>query len=68
LRWRLFDFGKVKAEIAQARGAYAAELVAYHQAALKTTEDIENAMMALAQSQVRLEQLQDEVESLTRAR
>ena len=44
---------------------YAEELVAYHQTALKATEDIENAMMALAQSQVRLEQLQDEVESLT---
>ena len=44
MRWRLFDFGKVKAEIAQARGAYAEELVAYHQTALKATEDIENAM------------------------
>ena len=68
LRWRLFDFGKVKAEIAQARGAYAEALVAYQQTALKATEDIENAMMELAQSQARLEQLQDEVESLTRAR
>jgi NodT family efflux transporter outer membrane factor (OMF) lipoprotein len=68
LRWRLFDFGKVKAEIAQARGAYAEALVAYRQAALKATEDIENAMMELAQSQARFEQLQDEVESLTRAR
>ena len=68
LRWRLFDFGKVKAEIAQARGAYAEALVAYRQTALKATEDIENAMMELAQSQARLEQLQDEVESLTRAR
>jgi outer membrane protein TolC len=68
LRWRLFDFGKVKAEIAQARGTYAEALVAYRQTALKATEDIENAMMELAQSQARLKQLQDEVESLTRAR
>ena len=68
LRWRLFDFGKVKAEIAQARGAYAEALVAYRQTALKATEDIENAMMELAQSLARLEQLQDEFESLTRAR
>jgi NodT family efflux transporter outer membrane factor (OMF) lipoprotein len=68
LRWRLFDFGKVKAEIAQARGAYAEALAAYRQTALKATEDIENAMMELAQAQVRLEQLEDEVESLTRAR
>jgi outer membrane protein TolC len=35
---------------------------------LKATEDIENAMMELAQAQARLEQLEDEVESLTRAR
>ena len=68
LRWRLFDFGKVKAEIAQARGAYAEALVVYQQTALKATEDIENAMMELAQTQARLEQLEDEVESLTRAR
>jgi NodT family efflux transporter outer membrane factor (OMF) lipoprotein len=68
LRWRLFDFGKVKAEIAQARGAYAEALAAYRQTALKATEDIENAMMELAQAQARLEQLGDEVESLTRAR
>jgi NodT family efflux transporter outer membrane factor (OMF) lipoprotein len=68
LRWRLFDFGKVKAEIAQARGAYAEALVTYRQTALKATEDIENAMMELGQSQAQLEQLRDEVESLTRAR
>jgi NodT family efflux transporter outer membrane factor (OMF) lipoprotein len=68
LRWRLFDFGKVKAEIAQARGAYAEALVAYRHTALNATEDIENAMMELAQAQARLEQLQDEVDSLTRAR
>jgi NodT family efflux transporter outer membrane factor (OMF) lipoprotein len=68
LRWRLFDFGKVKAEIAQSRGAYAEALAAYRQAALKATEDIENAMMELAQAQARLEQLEDEVASLTRAR
>lgn len=68
LRWRLFDFGKVKAEIAQARGAYAEALAAYRQTALKATEDIENAMMELAQARVRLEQLQDEIQSLTRAR
>lgn len=68
LRWRLFGFGKVTAEVAQARGAYAEALVAYRQTALKATEDIENSTMELAQTQARLEQLEDEVESLTRAR
>lgn len=68
LRWRLFDFGRVKAEIAQSRGAYAEALAAYRQAALRATEDVENALMGLAQTQVRLEELQDEVTSLTQAR
>jgi outer membrane protein TolC len=67
LRWRLFDFGKVKAEIAQSRGAYAEALAGDRQAALKATEDIENAMMELAQTQARLEELEDEVASLTSA-
>ncbi len=43
-------------------------LTEYRQAALKATEDIENAMMELAQAQARLEQLQDGVASLTRTR
>jgi outer membrane protein TolC len=68
LRWRLFDFGKVAAEVAQSRGAYAEALAEYRQAALRATEDIENALMELAQTQVRLQELQGEVASLTRAR
>jgi NodT family efflux transporter outer membrane factor (OMF) lipoprotein len=68
LRWRLFDFGKVAAEVAQSRGAYAEALAEYHQAALRATEDIENALMELAETQVRLQELQGEVASLTRAR
>ena len=68
LRWRLFDFGKVDAEVAQSRGAYAEALAEYRQAALRATEDIENALMELAQTQVRLHELQGEVGSLTRAR
>jgi outer membrane protein TolC len=58
----------VKAEIAQSRGAYAEALAAYRQTALKATEDIENAIMELAQAQAQLEALEDEVASLTRAR
>jgi outer membrane protein TolC len=68
LRWRLFDFGKVAAEVAQSRGAYAEALVEYRQAALRAMEDIENALIELAQTQVRLQDLQGEVTSLTRAR
>jgi outer membrane protein TolC len=67
LRRRLFDFGKVEVEVAQSRGAYAEALAAYRQAALRATEDIENAFMELMQTQVRVAQLQGEVVSLTRA-
>jgi NodT family efflux transporter outer membrane factor (OMF) lipoprotein len=68
LRWRLFDFGKVDAEVAQARGANAEALALYRQAALKATEDVENAFMALSQTEARRQELQDEVAALTRAR
>jgi Outer membrane efflux protein len=68
LRWRLFDFGKVAAEVAESRGGYAEALAEYRQAALRATEDVENALMELVQTQVRLEELQGEVASLTRAR
>jgi NodT family efflux transporter outer membrane factor (OMF) lipoprotein len=68
VRWRLFDFGKVDAEVAQARGANAEALALYRQAALKATEDVENAFMALSQTEARRQELQDEVVSLTRAR
>jgi NodT family efflux transporter outer membrane factor (OMF) lipoprotein len=68
LRWRLFDFGKVNAEVAQARGANAEALAEYRQAALKATEDVEDALFVLSQTEVRLQELQGEVASLTRAR
>ncbi|MGF6782285.1 NodT family efflux transporter outer membrane factor (OMF) lipoprotein [Paraburkholderia sp. GAS334] len=68
LRWRLFDFGKVDAEVAQAHGANAEALATYRQAALKATEDVENSFMALSQTEARRQELQDEVASLTRAR
>jgi outer membrane protein TolC len=68
LQWRLFDFGKVNAEVAQARGAYAEALSQYREAALKATEDVENALISLSQTEVRSQELQGEVTSLTRAR
>lgn len=68
IRWRLFDFGKVDAEVAQARGANAEALAQYRQAALKATEDVEDAFMALSQTEARVQEVQDEVASLTRAR
>src|SRR6202012_787333 len=51
LRWRLFDFGRVDAEVKQARGANAEALVDYRLAVLKAAEDVENALASLAQTQ-----------------
>ena len=48
VRWRLFDFGRIDAQIAQARGREAEALAAYRLAVLHATEDVENAFSALA--------------------
>ncbi|BAN28219.1 efflux transporter outer membrane subunit [Caballeronia insecticola] len=68
LRWRLFDFGKVDAEVKNARGAYAEALAQYREAALKATEDVENAFVTLSQTELRTQELQEEVNALIRAR
>lgn len=48
LRWRLFDFGRVSAQIEQAKGAEAEALAAYRQAVLQATGDVENAFSSMA--------------------
>jgi NodT family efflux transporter outer membrane factor (OMF) lipoprotein len=68
LRWRLFDFGKVNAEVAQAKGANAESLALYRQAVLHAAEDVENALMIFTQTQVRVSEIQDQVQALTKAR
>ena len=49
LRWRLFDFGRINAQIAQARGQEAEALAAYRQSALRATADVENALTDMNQ-------------------
>lgn len=68
LQWRLFDFGKVDAEVKQARGGYAEALAQYKEAALKATEDVEDAFVTLSQTELRAQELQQEVTALTKAR
>jgi outer membrane protein TolC len=68
LRWRLFDFGKVEAEVAQARGGNAEALAVYREAVLRAAEDVENALSGLAQTEADVIELQDEVQSLVKAR
>lgn len=68
VRWRLFDFGKIDAEVAQAKGVNAEELAVYRQSVLKAAEDVENALVSLSQTEARTEELAEEVVALTRAR
>jgi len=68
LRWRLFDFGRVDAEVAQANSASAQALLIYRQTVLRATEDVENAFMALAQLGLQTRDLVNEVDALARAR
>lgn len=50
LRWRLFEFGRVEAEIRQASGRYSEALAAWRHTVLLATEEVENALMALETS------------------
>jgi NodT family efflux transporter outer membrane factor (OMF) lipoprotein len=68
LRWRLFDFGRIDAQIEQAKGQEAELLAAYRLAALRATEDVENAFAALVNREAQVAELAQGLESLTRAR
>jgi len=68
LHWRLFDFGKVDAEVAQAKGANAEALATYRRAVLHAAEDVEDSLSSLATTQAHVVELQGEAESLMKAR
>lgn len=68
LRWRLFDFGRIDAQIEQAKGQEAELLAGYRLAALKATEDVENAFSTLVNREAQVAEWTQGVESLTRAR
>lgn len=66
--WRLFDFGRVDAEVAQARGREAEALAAYRGAVFRATAEVEDAFTALAQQQARAAALSAQIDQLTVAR
>lgn len=53
LRWRLFDFGRVDAEIAAAEGRNAEALSAYRLTVLRASEDVENSLSSLVKQRTR---------------
>lgn len=67
LRWRLFDFGRVDAEIKTAKGRNAEALAAYRQAVLRASQDVEDAFSTLVQQEARAAALGDGEISLARA-
>jgi NodT family efflux transporter outer membrane factor (OMF) lipoprotein len=68
LRWRLFDFGRVDAQIAAARGREAETLAVYRLAVLRASEDVENALSALVKREAQVGILTQGESSLARAR
>lgn len=68
LRWRLFDFGRINAQIEQAKGQEAEMLAAYRLAALRATEDVENALSASVKREEQAAALTQGVDALGRAR
>jgi len=61
LRWRLFDFGLVAAEVVRAKGAMAEALANYRQSMLRATEDVENAVTTFAQLSMQKNELENVV-------
>lgn len=68
LRWRLFDFGRINAQIDLAKGQEAEALAAYRLAVLRATEDVENAFSVLVKREEQAGLLSQGVSSLGRAR
>jgi NodT family efflux transporter outer membrane factor (OMF) lipoprotein len=68
LQWRLFDFGRVDAEVAIARGREQEALAAYRGTVLHATEDVEAALSQFIQSRSEAETLNRQIIALTHAR
>jgi outer membrane protein TolC len=68
LRWRLFDFGRVDAEVSQARSTMAESLAQYRQSVLRAAEDVENALTTYVQIEAQQHIVEREIAALERVR
>lgn len=68
LRWRLFDFGRIDAQIDLAKGRDVELLAGYRLAVLRATEDVENSFSTLVKREEQASVLAMGVDSLGRAR
>jgi NodT family efflux transporter outer membrane factor (OMF) lipoprotein len=67
VRWRLLDFGRIRARIKAADARQEQALAAYERTVLRSFEDVENALVAYANEQVRLGSLNESVAANRRA-
>ncbi|MCL2872206.1 MAG: efflux transporter outer membrane subunit [Betaproteobacteria bacterium] len=65
LRWRLFDFGRIDAEVAQADAATREALLRYRQTVLRAAEDVENACVTLVQQETYSQDVIRQINALT---
>lgn len=68
LRWRLFDFARIDAQIDNAKGQEAEAIAAYRQSTLRAAEDVENAISGLIKREQQAEALLKGEQSLRQAR
>ena len=68
VRWRLFDFGRVDAEVENARAATREALLRYRQTMLRAAEDVENASVTLVQLEDHAGHLANQIAALTQSR
>ena len=67
LRWRLFDFARIDAEVAGARGAEREALAAYRGAVLKAGAQVETSFAVLVASRAALAAQEDRLAAVIRA-
>lgn len=64
LRWRLFDFRRIDAEVAGAKGRHREALAGYREAVLKATGEIETNLAALEAARARRDAVKTELAAL----
>jgi multidrug efflux system outer membrane protein len=63
VQWRIFDAGRIRANIKVQNARQEQALAAYEQTALAAFEDVENGLVAYANEQIRRRSLQEAVDS-----
>ena len=63
VQWRIFDAGRIRANIQVQNARQEQALANYENTALSAFEDVENALMAYAKEQIRRQSLEDAVKS-----